>query len=134
MQQGRQLILGVLLILAGILLADTSFAAVTVTKPTESFHVTDLKQEGVSRCDGGTWSFEISWKPIIYKNQPWQIYNISSLAGSIHDYKCTPERCLGQFSGMHNRQKTAYAKIQAASVGSVSGMEISGIPYFQNCK
>ena len=136
MQQGRQLILGAFLILAGILLADTSFAAVIVSKPTRPTHVTELKQVGDSKCDVGTstWSFEVSWKPIKINNNPWLIYAFWGLAGAIHSYECTPELCTGKMSGIHKRQKTAYAWVEAKYGRDTSPMKISNIPYVPNCK
>ena len=132
MQQGRQLILGVLLVLAGILLAGTSFAAVIVSPPTADFHVRDLKQEGISWCDvqTATWSFELSWTPRFYKNELRMSYKVTSLRGSIiGPVRCTSEKCIVRISGMHKRQATAYAWVGIANIGSHSTMKISGIPY-----
>jgi hypothetical protein len=132
MQQGRQLILGAFLILEGLLLTDTSFAAVIVSKPTADFHVRDLTQEGVSWCDvnTSTWSFELSWTPRIYLNQLRMNYNVTSLRGSIiGPVRCTSEKCIVQISGMHKNQATAYAWVGIANIGSHSKMKISGIRY-----
>jgi hypothetical protein len=132
MQQGRQLILGVLLILAGILLAGTSFAAVIVSTPTADFHVRDLTQEGDSWCDvkTATWSFELSWTPRFYKNELRMSYKVTSLRGSIiGPVRCTSEKCIVQISGMHKNQATAYAWVGIANIGSHSTMKISGIRY-----
>jgi hypothetical protein len=132
MQQGRQLILGALLILAGILLADMSFAAVIVSKPTADFHVRDLTQEGDSWCDvkTSTWSFELSWTPRFYENELRMSYNVTSLRGSIiGPVRCTSEKCIVQISGMHKNQATAYAWVGIANIGSHSKMKINGIRY-----
>lgn len=132
MQQGRQLILGVLLILAGILLADTSFATVVSSPPKSDFHVRDLNQEGVSWCDveTATWAFELSWTPRFYENELRRSYDVSSLRGSIiGPVRCTSEKCIVKISGMHKRQKTAYAWVGIANIGSRSKMKISGIWY-----
>ncbi len=109
-----------------------SFAAVIVSKPTADFHVRDLNQEGVSRCDveTSTWSFELSWTPRIYLNQLRMSYNVTSLRGSIiGPVRCTSEKCIVRISGMHKRQKAAYAWVGIANIGSHSKMKINGIPY-----
>lgn len=93
-----------------------------------------VSRDGSEAGDGGTWSFVIAWTPVVYKNELRLSYNVSSLAGSIKGpLQCTPEKCTVRFSGMHKRQKDAYARVQMAGIGSVSGMRIDGIPYFPNC-
>ncbi len=134
MKMAIKVFFAALLSLGGVLLANTSLAAVIASKPTTAFHVRDLRQEGESKCDGGTWSFVIAWTPVVYKNELRLSYNFSSLAGSIKGpLQCTPEKCTVRFSGMHKRQKDAYARVQMAGIGSVSGVRIDRIPYVPNC-
>ncbi|MEQ1800986.1 MAG: hypothetical protein ABL989_03625 [Gammaproteobacteria bacterium] len=125
-----------LLSLVALLLANAGWAAPIATTPTKPYHVRDLKQDGESKCDyaTGKWYFTISWEKLIYLNVPRDKYNVGSLAGSIKGpVQCDEARCTVTFSGMHPRQKDAYAKVQLGEVGSVSGMQIHRIPWFPSC-
>jgi hypothetical protein len=132
MKHGCQVILGVLLILAGLVLADSAFAA-KANAPIMALNVTDLKQDGVSQCDQATWSFKLSWKPALQGGTPWLKYIVTAQNCTGHTYECTAERCTAQVSGC-SKKMAATVAIVAADFGKKLGPRIGGIARPPNCQ
>ena len=131
MKRSYHVILGVLLILVGLVLADSAFAA-KAGAPVTALHVTDLKQDGVSQCDQGTWSFRLSWKPALQGGTPWLKYIVTAQNCTGHTYECTAERCTAQVSGC-SKKMAATGALVAADIGKQLGTKVGGIARPPNC-
>lgn len=65
--------LGVVFTIAIALFIAPNPAAAAVD---QSQIVTNLVQEGDSSCNVGSWSYRVSWTPIIYQSIPWPKYKV----------------------------------------------------------
>lgn len=106
MNKSKYLILGLFLIVVSQ--ADT--AAAIICKPPalstqgKVYHVTDVKQEGVSLPDNpiqNTWKYTVSWKPA--KNHLTgalvKAYKVKGNACKLPTYACTDARCTAEILG-----------------------------------
>ena len=132
MKRRCHVMLGMLLILAGLMVVDSVFAE-KANAPNTVLQVTDLKQDGISQCDKGAWSFKLSWKPALQGGTPWLKYIVSGDKCTGHTYECTAERCTAQISGCSTKM-VATAAIVAADFGKKLGTKVGGIARPANCQ
>jgi hypothetical protein len=133
MKRSCHVMLGMLLlVLAGLLLADSAFSA-KANAPVMLLNVTALKQEGVSQCDQGTWSYKLSWKPALQGGTPWLKYIVTTQNCPGHTYECTAQSCTAQVSGC-SKTMAVTAAIVAADYGKKLGTKVGGIARPPNCQ
>lgn len=127
----RQPIPGWLAVIAGVLLSAPVYA-VSGNKP---WQVTDLVQDGVSLCDGGgAWSYQVTWKPIVYENQPWAKYKLRANGCQGITYACTATSCTAVLSRCSTRLSSSWTGVTADIGKSVSGVRVGGIVRPPSCK
>lgn len=139
MKRGNCVMLGVLLILAGLLGAVPVFAQadhppVKQTPATKPWHVTEMDQVGFPRCGAGTWMFDISWKPILQNNAPWAKYQVGGYKCTQSKYTCTSARCTAQIWGCSTRLSGTWAGVTADLGTKVSGMRVGTFFKPPSCK
>jgi hypothetical protein len=91
--------------------------------------VTELKQDGVSKCDTGTntWFYKVTWKPIIYENRPWPKYIVGGNGCyAPSTYTCTAELCKAQLSGCTTKISKSWAGVTADIGKKIQGERTPG--------
>ena len=93
------------------------------------YHVTDVKQEGVSLPDNpiqNTWKYSISWKPARHPQTGALVktYKVKGNACTGHTYACTDARCNAEISGCS--WSGSWVGI-TADIGAVSGVRFGTI-------
>ena len=97
--------------------------------------VTELKQEGVSVCDGGgAWSYKVTWKPIIYENRPWPKYKVGGNGCRNSTYTCTAALCTAQISMCGTKMSGSWTGVTADIGVAVSGVRAGVMAKPLNCK
>jgi hypothetical protein len=133
MKPGGHVILGMLLLVLAGLLPDDSASAEKAGAPSPALLVTDLKQDGISQCDQGTWSYNLSWKPALQGGTPWLKYIVTTQNCPGHTYQCTADRCTTHISGC-SKTMAVTAALVAADHGKKLGTKVSGIARPANCQ
>ena len=87
----------------------------------QSLIVTNLVQEGESKCPGGSWSYEVSWTPIIYQSIPWPKYLVKGNACYAVAYTCTASKCLAKISNCTTKWGSSWAGVTADVGVRISG-------------
>lgn len=135
----RKYIVGSVVVLATMLFSLQGFALdLKSTRATQPWHVTEVKQEGVSLCDKGgaqTWNFKISWKAIIHDNKQWQQYIVGGYkcAGS-SKVTCAAGRCSAVVSGCLLSAYKTWVGITADVGSRTSGIRATGLSSPPSCK
>jgi hypothetical protein len=131
MNKSKCLILGVLFIVVSQAgpAAATSCPAPILRTQGLPYHVTDVKQEGVSLPDNPiqkTWKYNISWKPARHPQTGALVktYKVGGNNCSGHTYTCTDARCNAEISGCV--ASTSWVGI-TVDIPGVSGVRLSPI-------
>lgn len=131
MKKSQYLILGLFL----IAVSQADLVAAIICKPAvqmpaqRPYHVTELKQEGVSLPDQPvlkTWKYNISWKPALTKvgGTLVKTYRLKAYGCPGHTYACTDARCNAEISGCV--MGASYVDV-VADIGAVSGRRLGVI-------
>lgn len=121
MQQSYTTTLTALLLLCLHCLAPALAGPGTV--PKKDWHVRDLLVQGESRCDTGSWSYTVTWRPILHENRPWPNYRVAAKGGCANvSYSCTAELCSAEISGCSTRVAYSSLGVTADTGVSISGM------------
>jgi hypothetical protein len=112
----------------------TPALAAAGTRPTKDWHVHDLLTQGESRCDSGSWSYTVTWRPIMHENRPWPNYIVEAKGCTGVSYSCTTERCTGEISACSTRVPYSSVGVTADTGNSISGMWSNTAVRPANCR
>lgn len=133
----KQYLTGVVIVMAFMLFSPDAFALKISPQDGKWFRVTEPAQEGPSQCEIGrvTWKFTLSWKPIVYQNQPWPNYVVGGYKCArevpVH---CTATRCSAEITGCHLSAARTWVSIIADYGKSNGGVRVSGFSNPPSCQ
>lgn len=126
----RAFILGLVLVMSTVSAVNVAYA----TDGNKPWQVRNLLTDGKAICDGGSWSYQITWAPIVYEGTRRTKYTVVGNGCESITYSCTAEGCVAQISKCSTRLSASWAGVTADIGKSVSGVRSPGIVKPSDCK
>jgi hypothetical protein len=132
----RKYLTGVVIVMAFVLFSPDAFALNIGPADGKWYRVTEPAQEGPAQCEisRSTWKVTVSWKPIVYQNQPWSKYTVGGYkCAQKVPVNCTATRCSAEITGCQLPVARTWVFI-IAEVGRNGGVRVSGFSPSLTCK
>lgn len=119
------------LLLVAMLSSVSPIYAASGNKP---WQVTELLADKPMCTSRGTYSYNATWKPIIWDNRPWPRYHVLAHNCVTGPITCGADRCGVQASGCRTGAPGAWVAVTADIGKSISGVRQGVPPPGSGCK